>query len=434
VSTGGPVQDAGDASLLRRTWRRLILWSGGITLTILLVLGGAIYLTVDRSLSDSTEQRLQSRADQIASFINRAPGQDASLGPQLQTGIVFGGPNSGTLAMVIGPANESVGPQNGGPNGLSGLPDMVAVAAARTGQTDVRQTIVEGTPIQLVTEPVIRNGETYVIQVIADRTAEARALQYLLIVLVVGGIGAIALSVAGGAFYARRALVPIRDSLRRQREFAADASHELRTPLAVVRGSVEHLLRHPASTISDQHETLEDMKAETDHLTELVDALLLLARADSGAIELDHQPLDLGDVTTTALEPLAGIAAAHGVTLRLDARPTPAIGDALRIRQLVTILVDNAIQHSPAGGVVTVVTEPVGDRALVSVTDEGHGIRPEDLPRVFERFWRAPDAPSGGAGLGLSIARWIVERHGGTIEATSPAGGGARFEVTLPAR
>jgi signal transduction histidine kinase len=161
---------------------------------------------------------------------------------------------------------------------------------------------------------------------------------------------------------------------------------------------------------------------------------LLLARADSGAIELDRQPLDLADVTTTALEPLAGIAASHGVTLRLDARPTPAIGDALRIRQLVTILVDNAIQHTPSGGTVAVVTEPQGDKALVSVSDTGDGIRPEDLPRVFERFWRAPDAPSGGAGLGLSIARWIVERHGGTIEAKSPAGGGARFEVTLPTR
>ncbi|HLY14116.1 MAG TPA: histidine kinase dimerization/phospho-acceptor domain-containing protein, partial [Candidatus Limnocylindrales bacterium] len=271
MSRTGPVEDAGDARLLRRTWRRLILWSGGITLAILVVLGAAIYLTVDRSLSDSTEQRLQSRADQIASFITRAPGQDASLGPQLQTGIVFGGPTSGTLAMVIGPANEAVGPQN---SGLSGLPDMAAVAVARTGAIDDRQTTVEGTPIQLVTEPITRHGQTYVIQVIADRTAEARALQYLLIVLVVGGVGAIGLSVAGGAFYARRALVPIRDSLRRQREFAADASHELRTPLTVVRGSVEHLLRHPASTISEQHETLEDMKAETDHLTELVDALL----------------------------------------------------------------------------------------------------------------------------------------------------------------
>ena len=431
MSSTGPVGVAGDARLVRGTWRRLILWSGGITLAILVVLGAAIYLSVDQSLSGSTQQRLQDRADQIAGFIGRAPGQDASLGPQLQTGIVFGGPSSGTLAMVIGPANESVGPQN---SRFDGLPDMAAVAAARKGTTDVRKTTIDGTPIQLVSEPVTRNGETYVIQVIADRTADARALQSLLIVLIVGGVGALGLSIAGGAFYARRALVPIRDSLRRQREFAADASHELRTPLAVVRGSVEHLLRHPASTISDQRETLEDLKAETDHLTELVDALLLLARADSGAIELERQPLDLADVTTTALEPLTGIAASHGVTLHLDARPTPALGDALRVRQLVTILVDNAIQHSPPGGTVSVRTEPAGDKAIVSVADEGSGIRPEDLPRVFERFWRAPDAPSGGAGLGLSIARWIVERHGGTIEATSPPGGGARFEVTLPIR
>ncbi len=425
----GPVGEAGDARLLRRTWRRLILWSGGITLVILVVLGAAIYLTVEHSLSDSTQQRLLARAGQIADFMNRAPGQDASLGPQLQTGIVFGGPSSGTVAMVVGPANESVGPQS---PALDGLPDMAAVGVARTGRTDVRQATIEGTPIELVSEPVARHGQTYVIQVIADRTEEARALQFLLVVLIGGGVAAVGLSVVGGAFYARRALVPIRDSLRRQREFAADASHELRTPLTVVRGSVEHLLRHPTSTIADQRETLDDMKAEADHLTELVDALLLLARADSGTIELDRQPLDLADVTTTALEPLAALSAEHGVTLRLDAQPTPAMGDALRLRQLVTILADNAIQHSPPGGTVLVRTEPAGGMAVVTVTDQGPGIRADDLPRVFERFWRAPDAPSGGAGLGLSIARWIVERHGGTIEATSPSSGGARFEVTLP--
>ena len=431
MSAGGPPGAAGDARLVRRTWRRLILWSGGMTLAILVVLGAAIYLAVDRSLSDSIDQRLRDRAGQIADFIGQAPGQSSSLGADLQTGIVFGGPSSGTLALVIGPANESVGPQN---SRFDGLPDMNAVAAARTGTTDVRQAAIDGTPIQLVSEPVVRGGQTYVIQVIADRTAEARALQLLLVVLIVGGVAAFGLSVGAGALYARRALVPIRDSLRRQREFAADASHELRTPLAVVRGSVEHLLRHPASTIADQHETLDDIKAETDHLTELVDALLMLARADSGTVELERQPLDLADATTTALEPLTGFAAERGVTLRLDARPTPAVGDALRLRQLVTILVDNAIRHSPPGGTVSVRTEPSGDRAVVSVSDEGSGIRPEDLPRVFERFWRAPDAPSGGAGLGLSIARWIVERHGGTIEASSPTSGGAQFQVSLPAR
>ncbi len=429
MSMGGPSGAAGDARLVRRTTRRLIAWSGGITLVILVALGAAIYLAVDRSLSDSTEQLLLGRANQIAAVIGQMPGEPAGFGQHLPTGLAFGGPSSGTLAMVIGPGNESVGPQN---SQFDGLPDMAAVNAARAGATDIRKTSVDGTPIQLISEPVVRAGQTYVIQVVADRTADARALQQLLAVLLIGGVAAFGLSVVGGALYARRALVPIRESLRRQREFAADASHELRTPLAVVRGSVEYLQRHPDSTIAQETETLDDIKAETDHLTELVESLLLLARANSGAIELDRQPLDLADATTTALEPLAGIAAAAGVTLRLDAKPTPAAGDALRLRQLVTILVDNAIRHSPPGGTVTVVTQPAGDRAAITVSDEGPGIRAEDLPHVFERFWRAPDAPSGGAGLGLSIALWIVERHGGTIEASSPASGGARFEVLLP--
>ncbi|MGH2511935.1 MAG: sensor histidine kinase [Candidatus Limnocylindrales bacterium] len=429
MSAGLPAGAAGDARLVRRTWRRLILWSGGITLMILVVLGASIYLAVDHSLSDSIEQRLRLRANQIVAQINRTPGQPTGFGQGLPTGLAFGGPSSGTLAMVIGPGNESVGPQS---SRYDGLPDMSAVNAARAGAVDVRKTAVDGTPIELISQPIAVGGATYVIQVIADRTAEARALQQLLAVLLVGGVAALGLSVGGGALYARRALVPIRESLRRQREFAADASHELRTPLAVVRGSVEHLQRHPEATIASQAETLDDIKAETDHLTELVESLLLLARADSGTVELDHLPLDLADATTSALEPLAGIAAASGVTIRLDARPTPAIGDPLRLRQLVTILVDNAIRHSPPGGTVSVVTQPAGERALITVSDEGHGIRSDDLPHVFERFWRAPDAPPGGVGLGLSIAHWIVERHAGTIQASSPAGGGARFEVRLP--
>jgi signal transduction histidine kinase len=431
MSAGGAPGAAGDARLLRRTWRRLIFWSGGITLVILVVLGAAIYLAVDRSLSDSTEQRLLLRASQISAIVGQTPGQPAGFPQQLPTGLAFGGPSSGTLALVIGPGNESVGPQN---SRFDGLPDMAAVEAARKGAVDVRKTSVAGTPIQLVSEPVVRDGQTYVVQIVADRTAEARALQQLVAVLLIGGVAAFGLSVVGGALYARRALVPIRESLRRQREFAADASHELRTPLAVVRGSVEHLQRHPDSTISQQVETLDDIKAETDHLTQLVESLLLLARADSGAIEIEHQPLDLADATTAALEPLTGLAADKGVTLRLDAQPTPTAGDGLRLRQLVTILVDNGIRHSPAGGSVTVTVQPGGDRAVLTVSDQGPGIKADDLPHVFERFWRAPDAPSGGSGLGLSIAHWIVERHGGTIEATSPATGGARFEVRLPSR
>jgi signal transduction histidine kinase len=122
------------------------------------------------------------------------------------------------------------------------------------------------------------------------------------------------------------------------------------------------------------------------------------------------------------------------VTLVVDPEPAPVVGDPTRLRQLVTLLLDNAIRHSPSGGEVRVAVRSAGEVVRLSVEDQGRGIRPEDLPRVFDRFWRAPDAPSGGTGLGLSIARWIVERHGGRIEASNRPEAGARFEVELPAR
>ncbi|HKB28114.1 MAG TPA: ATP-binding protein, partial [Candidatus Limnocylindrales bacterium] len=107
-------------------------------------------------------------------------------------------------------------------------------------------------------------------------------------------------------------------------------------------------------------------------------------------------------------------------------------GDPARLRQLVTILIDNAIRHSPAGGEVRVAIRAADGQATVSVVDQGPGIRPLDLPHVFDRFWRAPDAPDGGTGLGLAIARWIADRHGGSVVAESPESGGALFVVRLP--
>ena len=117
----------------------------------------------------------------------------------------------------------------------------------------------------------------------------------------------------------------------------------------------------------------------------------------------------------------------------LDPEPVPLVGDPLRLRQLVTILADNAIGHSPAGTEVTVRIAREGDGAMIQVDDHGPGVRPEDMPHVFDRFWRAPGAPAGGTGLGLAIAAWIATRHGGRIGVMNNPGGGARFEVHLPA-
>jgi signal transduction histidine kinase len=167
-------------------------------------------------------------------------------------------------------------------------------------------------------------------------------------------------------------------------------------------------------------------------LTALVDDMLLLARTDSGVVQVERMPMDLADVAVEAASTLSPLGDERGVRVVADPLPAPVLGDPLRLRQLVTILVDNAIRHSPSGSSVAVRVRPASGAAYLWVEDQGHGIKPEDLPRLFERFWRADNAPVGGTGLGLSIARWIVEQHGGTIGAENRPEGGARFWVRLP--
>jgi signal transduction histidine kinase len=327
------------------------------------------------------------------------------------------------------------------------------MAAARTSPDgrDVRtatlelttnRTVATTVPIRILTWRVVaqQDGNTYFLQVLQDRSTEVETLNALLTVLVAGGLLVVVVAFGFGAVYARRALVPIRESLgaqraalRRQREFAADASHELRTPLTVIRSSVEHLARHRDRPVAESAEALEDIDAEVTHLASLVDDLLLLARSDSGAVPIERVPMDLGDVAFDAAGVLGRAAEARGVRVTVDPEPAMVTGDPARLRQLVSILVDNAIRHSLRDGAVGVTVRSAGGVASIEVTDEGPGVRPEDMPHVFDRFWRAPGAPSGGTGLGLAIAKWIVDRHGGRIGVANRETGGAAFRVELPA-
>ncbi len=164
----------------------------------------------------------------------------------------------------------------------------------------------------------------------------------------------------------------------------------------------------------------------------LVDDLLLLARTDAETVALVEADTDLALVAAEATEALEPVAAARGVRLVLDIEPAPLRGDEARLRQLAGILVDNAIRHSPDGGHVTVTVRP---GARLDVEDEGPGIEPEHIDRVFERFWRAPGSPAGGTGLGLAIARWIAEQHGGSISAANRGSvPGARLTVHIAGR
>ena len=431
-----------DAAVVHRVRWRLLAWSGGSTLIVLVVLGWLLYGAVANSLASAATDQLRERGHSMVKGILAGP-KFVNLDPNVitsnadQPGLVFGGAVSGTVGIISGPEQAALPADKP----IDAIVDSFALkadmdAALSSGTEQISDATVGGTQLRVLTVPVETPIGTAIVQVVGERTAEERTLGVLLKVLVVGGLIAMAASLGVGWVYADRALVPIRDSMRRQREFAADASHELRTPLAIVKGSVDHLRRNERRPVAEVGTALDDIEAGTNRLTALVDDLLLLARTDSGDVELDIGPLDLGDIAIDATGSLSSLAAAHDVELRFDAEPVPMQGDAARLQQLVIILVDNAIRHvaSVGGSRVEIGVAATDDRATLTVDDDGPGIRDEDVERIFDRFWRASDAPAGGTGLGLAIARWIVERHGGSISAANRSAGGARFEVRLPRR
>ncbi len=417
-----------DAPLLRRTRWRLALWSGGATLATLLALGFLLYVAIDRSLVADSEGRLAQRASAVRAdprlLIDR---DDGPRGPRVA------GPGAGTIAIVIQPNGRAFGTP---PSELaSALPVTAAFEAVlASGNVDVRTATLAGTPFRVRSEPFTVAGRSWVLQVLDNRSAERRTLLTALRILVIGGIVVLVAASLIGYAYAGRALVPIRDSLRRQREFAADASHELRTPITVIRSSADYLHRTDAVANPEVAAAIHDISAESERMTRLVEELLLLARADSDAVEIRSDAVDLTDVASDALRGLSRLADECGVRLELNGSPAAVSGDPDRLRQLVAILVDNAIRHSSAGGAVGVHVARDARAASIAVADTGPGIRAEDLPRLFDRFFRAPGAPEGGSGLGLSIAQWIADRHHGRLAAANAEGGGAVFTLTLPVR
>jgi heavy metal sensor kinase len=222
------------------------------------------------------------------------------------------------------------------------------------------------------------------------------------------------------------------------RRFTADASHELKTPLTVVRAGVERAITRPGMP-QEALVPLEETLQEVNRMTELLDSLLTLARADEGRAELHREQVDLREIIEEAGETgeLLAEHAGVGMEIRLPPEPVVVAVDSSRVRQLALNLIENAVKYTPRGGQVSVELAGNDGRVTFTVADTGIGIAPGDLPHVFDRFWRADSARTrtserAGTGLGLAICKWIAEAHGGTIEVQSRPGRGTTFTVGLP--
>lgn len=223
------------------------------------------------------------------------------------------------------------------------------------------------------------------------------------------------------------------------RRFTADASHELKTPLTVLRAGLERAITHPKLP-PDAMAVLDEMLAEVNGMTEIVDSLLMLSRADEGRAPLHLEDTDLAELLDEVAETGGLLGEPGNVTVRVAVprRPMRFSVDRARVRQLLMNLLTNAIKYTPSGGSVDVGCRRTDRAVVITVADTGVGIAPGDLPHIFDRFWRADPARSrtgerSGVGLGLAISKWIAEAHGGSIDVESRPGRGTTFTVTLPA-
>lgn len=337
--------------------------------------------------------------------------------------------------------------------------------------------IVQNTPVRFASGRVTVNGRPYTIQVAAPLNEFNKALERFRLILWLSAPALLIAAGFGGYLMSRRALKPVDQiataaesisisnlsgrlqvpktsdelqrlsetlnrmlarldvSVQRMSQLTADASHELRAPVSLIRTTAE-LAVHGGRSNAEYHEDMVQILAEAERTSRLIDSLLLLARADAGEGGLQHEVTDLSTSLREAVEQARTFAAGKNIALTADLHGAPVVrGDGEALRRLFFILIDNAIKYTGTGGRVHLRLEESDAKAILQVQDSGIGIAASDQPHIFDRFWRADKVRSrglGGAGLGLSIARWIVDQHQGSIDVQSQAGEGSVFTVSIP--
>ncbi len=456
---------------------RLTIWYGMALSLLLLIFSLVLYTVTAGGLRDQVDRSLEETADAAVRSL-----MQSRLGPFLQfEDLSDKFPELAVLDkffQILSPTGRT---NIKSPNIQSrDIPlSQVALEAALKGQRTFESVRYPNSPaLRLVSVPMMLDGTLVnIVRVGTSLQPVEETLHRLLLVLLVSLPVGLLVALGGGWFLAGRALRPVESitqaaqriaggdlaqrldaptsqdeigrltetfndmiarldaSFKQVRQFGTDASHELRTPLTVLKGETELALRRPRSP-EDYRLVLESSLEEIDRMSRIVDELFFLSRADLGEVKMESLPVRLDALVEDIYRQASLLGQEPNVLIRLATiTPCTVQGDELRLRELFLNVVDNAIKYSNSGGTVDISLTCDGQMARLTVRDQGIGIEPESLPRIFDRFYRTDAARAHvktGTGLGLPICKWIAETHHGSIDVQSVVGAGSTFTVSLP--
>ena len=414
---------------LKRLRLRLTIWYVATFGLIILLLGAGLFLVISYQLSQQLDDSLKSASFEL---VRAARIREVEA--------------AGARGRVIDAVDELNIPDRmlylldiqGNPIKPAKVDDWIrqsAKDAGRVGQITAQHEAPEDRTLRLhALRFKLASGRELVAVAVADRIELEDRYADLIAAFVAISFAALILVAAGGFILVRKSTAPIERSMEFMRRFMADAAHELRTPITILRTRAEVALQQPRDA-ENYVSALRGVEAEARRLGGIVDSLLVLARADAGERQIDKERIFLDDIAIDAAGAAEIVARQKKVLVTVDEfEEAPVLGDATLIRQLIMIVLDNAVKFTDAGGQVHVRVSMHEGAPTFVVEDTGIGIRQEELSRVFQRFFRGETARSrtDGAGLGLSIASWIAREHGAEISLSSEPGKGTRVIVTFP--
>jgi len=406
---------------------RLTLWYAATFAVILLLLGAGLFVAIGTQVS----RRIDVSLTAATAAIERAT-------HDLEAERAAGGAADAVEELHIPDRDLYLFDANGRPitpQAADAWITAAARAATAKGSNDAQLMMANGQQSRLHAERFTgRSGTTYVAVAVGQRPNIREQYAGLIGIFGAAALAALVMVTLGGFLLARQSTVPVERSMEQMRRFMADAAHELRTPVTILRTRTEVALSQPRDATGDTA-AFQAIERETERLGGIVGDLLTLARADSGERQVVHGPLYLDDVVSQAVGSARTLAERKGVALAVGSfEEAQIVGDARLVERLVLIVLDNAIKYTPEGGRVRLDVIARDAKRSVIVTDTGIGIPSDQLPRIFERFYRGDRARSQaeGAGLGLPIARWIAALHGARISVASEPTG-TRVEIDFPA-